>query len=119
MLVMSGNDNDATTQSIKGSIMTVATAVLFKQVTLGHAGLAGLTAITNKLNARAERHGMNKLVVRVVRVVREWFDDSGDSGASQRRRHPEALRHTGTARTMAGQYSGRESANHRRTGGIQ
>ncbi len=51
--------------------------VPIKTVELGEAGLAGLRLVTDKLNRRAERHGMEKLV---VTVIDEWSDHNEDTG---------------------------------------
>ncbi len=53
------------------------TLVTIKTVELGDAGFAGLTAIVDKLNKRADRHGMNKLVVTVKRTFTVRNEETG------------------------------------------
>lgn len=48
-----------------------------KRIELGDAGFAGLTAVVNKLNRRAEKHGMDKLVVKVVSTKTVRNEETG------------------------------------------
>jgi len=62
--------------------MTTEHAVVLKQVDLGQAGLWGLQDITEKLNRRAERYGMEKLV---VTILDEWTVRNEDNGREERK----------------------------------
>lgn len=53
------------------------TNVTIKTVELGDAGRNGLMTIVDKLNKRADRHGMNKLVVTVKRTFTVRNEDTG------------------------------------------
>jgi hypothetical protein len=71
LLSSQGNDNDNETTTKGIPMVTLAT------VNLGEAGFAGLTAVVDKLNRRADRHGMNKLVVTVKAEYNETNKDTG------------------------------------------
>jgi len=53
------------------------TLVTIKTVELGDAGRNGLMTIVDKLNKRADRHGMNKLVVTVKRTFKVRNEETG------------------------------------------
>jgi len=60
--------------------MTTATTneqTILATVTVGEAGLFGLNAKVDKLNKRAEKHGMNKVVVRVVGTTVTQHEKTG------------------------------------------